>query len=182
MKRLDLKYYVIYFDPEDNKDYLVIINAKSERETKLIFSRTHPDSVSNIKSIKRIGMNTLDYPIGSDTKDAPFNQIDNPEKEIEVLVSLTLSKSFKIKLDNYKVIKEEYEGEMVDKIDLSDVNLEEIVREQYCLPDMVSNTLNNICNYTNEFKDTDKVKECINSLIEDLSLWNVDEIEVIEDK
>ena len=36
-------------------------------------------------------MNNYDYPLGSDTKDAPWNQEKLPEKEIEVTISVTLS-------------------------------------------------------------------------------------------
>lgn len=46
-------------------------------------------------------MNNYDYPLGADTKDAPWNQVDNPEREIEVTVSVTLSKTVKIKVSDY---------------------------------------------------------------------------------
>ena len=43
-------------------------------------------------------MNNYDYPMGADTSSAPWNQKDNPEMEIEVTVSVTLSKNFTIKV------------------------------------------------------------------------------------
>ena len=46
-------------------------------------------------------MNNYDYPMGADTSSAPWNQKDNPEMEIEVTVSVTLSKSFTIKVKDY---------------------------------------------------------------------------------
>ena len=36
------------------------------------------------------------YPLGADNPDAPWNQKENPEREIEVTVSVTLSKTIKV--------------------------------------------------------------------------------------
>lgn len=41
-------------------------------------------------------MNNYDYPVGSDTPDAPWNQELN--QEVEVLASLTVSKSLKVSM------------------------------------------------------------------------------------
>ena len=46
------------------------------------------------------------YPIGADTPDAPWNQVENPEKEVEVTISITLSKTVKIKVRDYKIEQE----------------------------------------------------------------------------
>ena len=51
-------------------------------------------------------MDNYNYPLGADTKDAPWNQSEPPEEEIEVLVSITLSKSVKIKVKDYIVVDE----------------------------------------------------------------------------
>lgn len=42
------------------------------------------------------------YPIGADTPDAPWNQVENPEREVEVTISITLSKTVKIKVKDYR--------------------------------------------------------------------------------
>lgn len=123
-------------------------------------------------------MNTRDYPEGSDTNNSPFNQKDNPEIEVDVLVSITLSKSMKLKLSDYTLKKEEYEGNTIDKVDLSNVNLEEKVREQYYLPDNVVSRLNYIYNFA-DLIYPDVTKRLIKDLIKDLSFWNTDEIEII---
>ena len=44
------------------------------------------------------------YPIGTDTPDAPWNQVENPEREVEVTISITLSKTVKIKVRDYKIL------------------------------------------------------------------------------
>ena len=46
-------------------------------------------------------MNNYSYPIGSDTPDAPWNQIDPEPQEVEVTISMTISKTVKVKVTDY---------------------------------------------------------------------------------
>ena len=44
------------------------------------------------------------YPPGAEFDPrAPYNQVDLPEKEIEVTISVTLSKTVKVTVDDYDV-------------------------------------------------------------------------------
>ena len=81
-------------------------------------------------------MDNYNYPIGADTKDAPWNQSDNPEREIEVTVSVTLSKTVKIKVSDYSIIDsgKDEDGEYYEGIDYSNCDLESAVKEQIYLP------------------------------------------------
>ena len=71
-------------------------------------------------------MSTGGYPLGAqyDSR-APYNEKPLPEKEVEVLVSITLSKSFKIKVSDYNVIN--------GREDFSDTDLKGAVEEQIVL-------------------------------------------------
>lgn len=83
-------------------------------------------------------MNNYDYPMGADTKDAPWNQEDPKPRTIEVTVSITLSKTVRIKVDDY--IAEEYsdeDGYHGISYDYSECNLEQAVRDQITLPNNV---------------------------------------------
>lgn len=83
-------------------------------------------------------MNNYDYPMGADTKDAPWNQEDPKLRTIEVTVSITLSKTVRIKVDDY--IAEEYsdeDGYHGISYDYSECNLEQAVRDQITLPNSV---------------------------------------------
>lgn len=83
-------------------------------------------------------MNNYDYPMGADTKDAPWNQEDPKLRTIEVTVSITLSKTVRIKVDDY--IAEEYsdeDGYHGISYDYSECNLEQAVRDQITLPNNV---------------------------------------------
>lgn len=81
-------------------------------------------------------MDNYNYPLGADTLDAPWNQVDNPEKEIEVTVSVTLSKIFRIKVSDYKIVEsgKDEDGEYFEDIDYSDCDLKNAVENQYILP------------------------------------------------
>ena len=82
-------------------------------------------------------MDNYNYPMGADTADAPWNQVDPEPIEIEVTISITLSKTVKIYVDDY--IQEAPE---VDEdghyhkgdIDFSECNLSKAVKEQITLP------------------------------------------------
>ena len=104
-------------------------------------------------------MSTGGYPLGAqyDSR-APYNEKPLPEEEVEVLVSITLSKSFKIKVSDYSVVN--------GKLDLSDTDLKSAVEEQIVLP-------NEAYKLVIPFYPSDAVAR------HDLKDWNVDEFEVI---
>lgn len=100
-------------------------------------------------------MNNYDYPLGSDTGLAPWNQKEETsQKEVEVTVSITLSKTLKI-LTN------------------PDINNTQAVENQYYLPQDAGTLIQAIADgiYKN--------KASIQSIANDLSDWYVDEMEVI---
>ena len=111
-------------------------------------------------------MDNYNYPMGADIKDAPWNQVDNPEREIDVTVSVTLSKTVKIKVSDYEITDsgKDEDGEYFEDIDYSNCDLKSAVEEQIVLPQ----------NAHMYVKSNPKVHE-------DLSNWCVDDLEVILD-
>ena len=109
-------------------------------------------------------MDNYNYPMGADTKDAPWNQVDNPERKIEVTVSVTLSKTVKIKVSDYEITDsgKDEDGEYFEDIDYSNCDLKGTVEEQIVLPQSAHMYV----------KSNPKVRE-------DLSNWCVDDLEVI---
>lgn len=115
-------------------------------------------------------MNNYDYPMGADTKDAPWNKKPNRPKEIEVLVSVTLSKSFHITVDDYEVLAEgkDEDGEFFQDIDYSNCDLHRAVDEQLVLPQEAHR-------WVVPFTMSDaRVRN-------NLEGWNIDEMEVIKE-
>ena len=110
--------------------------------------------------------NNYDYPCGTDEPNAPWNQVDNPEREIDVTVSVTLSKTVKIKVSDYEIIDsgKDEDGEYFEDIDCSDCDLKSAVEDQIVLPQSAHMYI----------KSNPKVHE-------DLSNWCVDDFEVILD-
>lgn len=114
--------------------------------------------------------NNYDYPCGTDGPNAPWNQVDNPEREIEVTVSITLSKTVKIKVSDYEVIDsgKDEDGEYSEDIDYSNCDLKGAVEEQIVLPQ-------NAWDYI-----APKSKKEVKAIF-DLKGWNVDDFTVIEE-
>lgn len=115
-------------------------------------------------------MDNYNYPIGADTSKAPWNQVDQPEKEIEVLVSVTLSKTVKVRVDDYKVVDcgKDEDGDYFEDIDFSECDLQGAVENQVVLPHEAYHYLK-----TNTRDGSKAYKDLID--------WNVDEIECIID-
>ena len=69
------------------------------------------------------------YPIGADTPDAPWNQVENPEREVEVTISITLSKTVKIKVKDYEIVDSgrDEDREYFEDIDYSNCDLKSAV-------------------------------------------------------
>ena len=116
-------------------------------------------------------MDNYNYPMGADTKDAPWNQVDNPEREIEVTVSVTLSKTVKIKVSDYEITDsgKDEDGEYFEDVDYSDCDLKGAVEEQIYLPQEAGQLIEDFAIGTVKAKN----------IVEDLSNWNVDEMEVV---
>lgn len=113
-------------------------------------------------------MDNYSYPIGADTPNAPWNQVDNPEREIEVTVSVTLSKTVKIKVSDYSITDsgKDEDGEYFEDIDYSKCDLKRAVEEQITLPQ-------DAYKYVKGEFDNDQYN--------DLEGWDVDDFEVIEE-
>lgn len=113
-------------------------------------------------------MNNYNYPAGADTRDAPWNEEDNPTKDIIVTVSITLSKTLPIKVSDYKIVDSgiDEDGNSFQDIDYSDCDLKGAVEEQIILPHKAWDYI------------APKSKKEVQAIF-DLKGWNVDEMEVI---
>ncbi len=112
------------------------------------------------------------YPIMSQSEwnNASWNQTDNPEREIEVLVSITLSKTFKVKVSDYTITDsgKDEDGDYFEDIDYSECDLKSAVEEQVILPHKAW-----------DYIPSKSKKEA--SAIFDLKGWSVDDFEVIQE-
>lgn len=110
-----------------------------------------------------------------DGSDAPWCKEDPPEIEIEVTVSVTLSKTVKVMVSDYKV---EEDADNNPSYNFSDCNLYKAVEEQVVLPQ-------NLAVFTERMFDHDLnlkaagMPKYLKDSIEDCKDWSVDEMEVI---
>ena len=83
-------------------------------------------------------MNNYDYPMGADTPDAPWNQVEPEPRKVEVTVSITLSKTVEVEVTDYTA-EEDYDEDGYNGInyDYSECDLEQAVRDQVTLPNSV---------------------------------------------
>ena len=143
-------------------------------------------------------MSLSNYPLGADTPDAPWNQVDVPEKDFEVTCIQTLSRTATVTTNNYIPGAEgvDYEPDdeggycacgWQDPDDTSDTNWSQEYDEcGYYTPiqliqllrEYVSNDLDRvdiIAEETNQNKAF--LKRKLEHLIEECDCWNDDETE-----
>lgn len=117
---------------------------------------------------------TGNYPVMSQSEEdkAPFNEDINKPKEVEVTVSITLSKTFKIEMSNYYTETEiDEDNNSNTYYTYSDTDLKQAVRDQITLPDEAFEKLHHAV-YLSE--------DCnAQHSIEDLKDWNTDDFEVV---
>lgn len=120
-------------------------------------------------------MNNYDYPMGADNSSAPWNQSDIPEREVEVCVSITLSKTVKVYVDDYD-FDEDDRGHIYP--DFSNCDLKRAVDEQYTLPQDMALFLRRIFNDDLDLRAA-KMPKSLRDAVDDCSDWNVDDFEVV---
>jgi len=111
------------------------------------------------------------YPAGAEyNPNAPWNQEDLTEEEIEVTVSVTLSKTMKIHVSDYTVEDEgsDEDGLPYRNLDFSNCNLKEEAKNQHWLPQEILERVATGQNLSNILK-------------EDCQDWIVDDFEVIQE-
>ena len=110
------------------------------------------------------------YPMGANTPNAPCDQVDSPEREIEVTVSVILSKTVRISVSDYEITDsgKDEDGEYFENIDYSNCDLKCAVEEQIVLPQKAWDYI------------APKSRREVNAIF-DLKGWNVDDFEVVKE-
>lgn len=116
--------------------------------------------------------NSDNYPTmsSSEWNKAPFNSKD--EKTVFVTVSVTMSKTFPVKVDKYKIVEEGRTGDgaYYEEIECDEQTLRQAVEEQVNLPQDAGNLFE--ANYKFPPYAKDKISK-------DLKGWCVDDFEVV---
>lgn len=159
-----------------NGDHAIYVNDKGRhisipKNLECVIARRLIKENNLITDIKRRKKMTESgyYPLGAEhDPNAPWNQVDNPEREIEVTVSVTLSKTVKIKVSDYGITDsgKDEDGEYFEDIDYSKCDLKRAVEEQITLPQDAYKYVKG------EFNNDQR---------NDLEGWDVDDFEVIEE-
>lgn len=121
------------------------------------------------------------YPPGAEFDPrAPYNQVDLPEKEIEVTISVTLSKTVKVMVNDYEVEEDTDEDGRHLSYDFSECDLNKAVEDQVVLPQNLAEFTERMFNHDLNLKAAG-MPRYLKEAIEDCKGWTVDEMEVIEE-
>lgn len=112
--------------------------------------------------------------------DAPWNEKQYPKEEIEVTVSITLSKTLKLKVDDYKVNTEEDEDGKYLDFNFSKCDLYKALDDQVVLPYNLASYTKEIFNHDLELKAVG-MPLYLKQAIEDCSNWILDDMSVVKE-
>lgn len=118
------------------------------------------------------------YPVEEDTSDVSWCQEDLPKKEIEVTVSVTISKTVKIEVDDYKVEEIIDENGRYLSYDYSDCNLLKAVEEQLVLPQNLAEFTERMFTQDLDLKAA-KMPRYLKEAVTDCKDWIVDDMACI---
>ena len=122
------------------------------------------------------------YPPGAEfDSDAPYNQVELPEREIEVTISVTLSKTVKVTVDDYDVDEGADESGYYRDYDYSECDLHKAVEDQVVLPQNLAEFTERMFNQDLNLKAAGMPKY-LKGAIADCKGWNADEIEIISEE
>lgn len=119
------------------------------------------------------------YPPGAEfDPNAPWNQVDLPEREIEVTISVTLSKTVKVMVDDYEVEEDADEDGRYLSYNYDNCDLYRAVEDQVVLPQNLAEFTERMFNHDLNLKAAGMPKY-LKDAIADCKDWSVDEMEVI---
>lgn len=122
------------------------------------------------------------YPPGAEfNPNAPWNQVDIPDKEIKVTVSVTLSKTVKVNVNDYKIDGGLDEDGPYYEYDYSECDLHKAVEEQVVLPQNLAEFTEKMFNHDLNLKAVGMPKY-LKSALEDCKGWTVDDFEVVSEE
>ena len=116
-----------------------------------------------------------------DGSDAPWNEVEKQEEEIEVTVCIAMSKTFRISVNDYDAYRGNYDDPRDIIIDYTNCNLHKAVEDQVVLP-------NNLAKYTESLFDADLdlkaagMPKYLKDAISDCKDWNIDDFEIIHEE
>lgn len=113
-----------------------------------------------------------------DGPDAPWNQVDLPEREIEVTISVTLSKTVKVMVDDYEVEEDADEDGRYLSYNYDDRDLHKAVEDQVVLPQNLAEYTERMFNHDLNLKAAG-MPRYLKEAIADCKDWSVDDYEVI---
>lgn len=125
-------------------------------------------------------MDNYNYPTGADTSNAPWNQVDLPEKEIEVTISVTLSKTVKVMVDDYEVEEDADEDGRYLSYDFSNCDLHKAVEDQVVLPQNLAEFTERMFNHDLNLKAAG-IPKYLKDAIADCKNWCVDDMEIVKE-
>lgn len=127
-------------------------------------------------------MDTYNFPLGADTKDAPWNKEGTPKRDFDVFISQTLSKSTSVSTDDYICSVEKGEdGEVEEDIDTSETDWERAYTEEHLTLTGLIRECKKFLLKCKQGEHYSKDKATIDKLLRECEGWSLDDLVIMED-
>lgn len=127
-------------------------------------------------------MNKINYPLGADTKDAPWNEVPNPIVEFNACISQSLSKTVKVKTDDYTIEVDDDADGLYEYPDTTNTDWKQAYKDsKHLTPLEIIMALKNLATELLEENPNRQNAIILKHLIEECNNWQEDELEVIQD-
>lgn len=124
--------------------------------------------------------NNYDYPCGTDTPDAPWNEVENPEEEFEVTISQTLSKTVTVFTSDYNLEIDCDEEGCYRNCDTSDTPWKEVYEDEHHTPAQLIRILKQVLEENMKNGIVFRSLGFTNDLIQECEGWCEDDYEVTQ--
>ena len=116
------------------------------------------------------------YPWGADNEDAPWNDRDMPEREFELGVTVTLSRTATVYTQNYCSYRDDEDGHL--EVDTSDTEWEkEYENSHYTIPELLAKLKEYINADMHQNRKNKRLVEHLKDMLEECDSWSVDDTE-----
>ena len=119
------------------------------------------------------------YPCGADTPDAPWNEQRVPERDFDLNVVVTLSKTVGITTDNYIPEFDEEDGHTYANTEDTDWK-QEYNDKCYTITDLLELLQGYVKEDLKRYKGSKGKEQELNEILEACKDWSVDELEIEE--
>jgi hypothetical protein len=126
-------------------------------------------------------MNNYDYPMGADTKDAPWNEEENVQREFEVTITCALNKDVTVHTSDYDLEVDKDEDGTYEILHTEDINWKNVYNKEHLTIEELLKEFSEVLKYHLDSMDNLDSRRAnkYKYLLKECSNWTTHDLEVV---